>query len=158
MGWKVRIVAISFMLAAAALNTSGPGAQSADVAQAQIRTALETWMAEFNAGDARKICDLFASDLVADYQGQPERDYNALCKLLRGSLRDPNQKFRYSLRIREILVSGGLAVVRLVWTLNVRPKNGSGTHSTIEPGIDIFRLQPDGTWKISRFMAYGTSQ
>jgi ketosteroid isomerase-like protein len=133
-------------------------AQSADSAQLRIRSALETWMADFNAGDSRKVCALFAPDLIADYQGQPERDYPSLCKLLRGSLSDRARKFHYSLDIKEILVSGGLAVVRLVWTLKINPKDRSEAHTTIEPGIDIFRLQPDGSWKICRFMAYGVLQ
>jgi hypothetical protein len=25
---------------------------------------------------------------------------------------------------------------------------------TKEPGLDVFRRQPDGTWRISRYMAY----
>ena len=147
------------MLIAAAMlaPASNLRAQTADRAQSRIRAALQTWMAEFNAGDSRKVCGLFAPDLIADYQGQPERDYHALCKLLRGSLSDPRRTFHYALDIKEILVSGGLAVVRLVWTLKVYPKNGSEAHSTVEPGIDIFRLQPDGSWKICRFMAYGVS-
>ena len=153
------IFTVSLMLTAAALiaPASSVLAQSTDSAQSRIRAALETWMTEFNAGDSRKVCGLFAPDLIADYQGQPERDYRSLCKLLRGSLSDPERKFHYSLDIKEILVSGGLAVVRLVWTLKVYAKNGSEAHSTIEPGIDIFRLQPDGNWKICRFMAYGVS-
>jgi len=114
-------------------------------------------MAEFNAGDSRKVCDLFAPDLIADYQGQPERDYDALCQLLRGSLSDCERKFHYSLDIKEILVSGRLAVVRLVWTLRAYPRNGSAPAATIEPGIDIFRLQPNASWKICRFVAYGVS-
>lgn len=147
------------MLTAAALiaPASSVFAQSADSAQSRIRAALETWMTEFNASDSRKVCDLFAPDLIADYQGQPERDYRSLCKLLHGSLSDPERKFHYSLDIKEILVSGGLAVVRLVWTLKVNANNGSEARSTIEPGIDIFRLQQDGSWKIYRFMAYGVS-
>jgi ketosteroid isomerase-like protein len=148
---------MSLMLTAAALIAPASNLRAGDRAQSRIRSALQTWMAEFNAGDSRKVCGLFAPDLIADYQGQPERDFPSLCKLLRGSLSDQQRKFHYSLDIKEILVSGGLAVVRLVWTLRVYPKNGSEAHSTVEPGIDIFRLEPDGNWKICRFMAYGVS-
>ena len=152
------IFTVSMTLTAAALIAplANARAQSAESAQMRIRAALEGWMAEFNAGNSRKVCGLFAPDLIADYQGQPERDYRSLCKLLQGSLSDPQRKFHYSLNIKEILVSRSLAVVRLVWTLMVFPKNGPES-STIEPGIDVFRLQPDGSWKICRFMAYGVS-
>jgi len=151
------IFTVSLMLIAEA-PVSNVVAQSDDSAQSRIRAALETWMAEFNAGDSRKVCGLFAPDLIADYQGQPQRDYHALCKLLRGSLSDRQRKFHYSLDTKEILVSGSLGVVRLVWSLKTYPKDRSEVQTTIEPGIDIFRLQPDGSWKICRFMAYGVSQ
>jgi uncharacterized protein (TIGR02246 family) len=155
----VCIFIISLMLGVAVLSAAASSvrAQSADNPQSRIRAALETWMAEFNAGDVGKVCGLFAPDLIADYQGQPERGYHALCTLLRNSLSDRQRKFHYSLDIKEIMISGGLAVVRLVWTLKIHPKNGGEEHSTAEPGIDIFRLQPDGNWKICRFMAYGVS-
>jgi hypothetical protein len=29
-----------------------------------------------------------------------------------------------------------------------------GDVKSVEPGIDIFRRQPDGSWKIMRYMAY----
>ena len=64
---------------------------------------------------------------------------------------------RYSLAIKEILVAGDLAVVRLTWTLKVQRKDTPGDITSDEPGMDIFRRQPDGTWKISRFIAYDAS-
>jgi uncharacterized protein (TIGR02246 family) len=122
-------------------------------AQAAIRAALTQWMADFNAGRAEKVCDLFAHDLVAQYRGQPERGWDALCDLLRRSLADRDKSYSYALAIREILVKGDLAVVRLTWTLKVRGKDAAETTS-VEPGIDIFRRQADGSWKISRYIGY----
>ena len=79
-------------------------------------------MADFNAGNADKVCGLFAPDLIAQYRGQPERDYHGLCDLLNRSLNDRSKTYSYSLAIKEILVAGDLAVVRLTWTLTVQPK------------------------------------
>jgi steroid delta-isomerase len=132
---------------------SPAAAQSDTPAQAAIRAALTQWMADFNAGRADKVCDLFARDLVAQYRGQPERGYDALCDLLRRSLADRGKTYNYALAIKEVLVEGDLAVVRLDWTLTVRAKDGAETTS-VEPGMDIFRRQPDGSWKISRYVAY----
>jgi len=42
--------------------------------------------------------------------------------------------------------------VRLVWTLRVR--SGASTVESKEPGLDVFRRQPDGHWKIIRYMGY----
>ena len=129
-------------------------AQSDDGAQTAIRVALTHWMADFNAGNADKVCGLFAPDLIAQYRGQPERGYDALCDLLKGSLADRSKRYRYALAIKEILVAGDLAVVRLTWTLTVQQRDSPGEVTAEEPGIDIFRRQPDGNWRISRYIAY----
>jgi uncharacterized protein (TIGR02246 family) len=120
-----------------------------------IRTALDNWTKAFNSRDVGHVCDLFARDLVAIYQGQPERNYQAICELLSNSLRDREKSYRYTLDLKEILVSGDLAAVRLVWALTVARKDGGGVIETIEePGIDIFQRQPDGTWRIARYLAF----
>jgi steroid delta-isomerase len=100
------------------------------------------------------VCDLFAGDLVAVYQGQPERNYDAICTLLSNSLRDREKSYHYSLDLKEILVSGDLGAVRLVWTLTVAREDGGVIETIDEPGIDVFRRQPDGVWKIARYLAF----
>ena len=127
-------------------------AQSGDQAERTIRDALAKWTKDFNARDASHICELFAPDLVYDYRGFPERDYPTLCGLLHRSLADPTRTFRYALDIKEVIVSGDMAVVRLVWTLKVT--SAGATEESREPGLDVFRRQPDGSWKIARYIAY----
>jgi steroid delta-isomerase len=50
------------------------------------------------------------------------------------------------------LVFGDVALVRLVWTLTIN--NSDGEIKSVEPGLDFFQRQADGTWKIVRYMAY----
>ena len=133
------------------LSLASFGANAADPA-ADIRAALIQWTDDFNAGRADKVCALFAPDLRANVRGVPERDYTALCNLLQSSLADRARHYKYALDIKEVRVWGEVAVVRLVWTLTVS-QAGVGTVS-VEPGMDIFARQPDGSWKITRFMAY----
>ncbi len=128
-------------------------ADSTSAAQNQIRAELEKWTRDFDSGNASEVCSLFAPDLISNFRGEPEDTYNSLCANLQMALADPAKTYHYDLEIREILVSGDLAVVRLVWTLKVRPKNGSEEMKR-EPGMDMFRRQPDGSWKIARYMAY----
>ena len=139
------------MLAAVCTPAS---AQPADAAETAIRTALAQWTSDFNARDASRICDLFAKDLRYDFRGFPERDYDALCGLLHKSLADRTKQFVYSLDIREIIVSGDLAIVRLIWTLKVTIPGAANAVELKEPGLDVFRRQPDGSWKIIRYIAY----
>lgn len=148
----IRTIASSVFLAALVM-LAGPSAQAEEAAVADIKATLTRWMEDFNAGKADKVCGLFAADLRADFRGQPERNYEALCRLLKRSLRDGERTCAYALDIKEILVFDDTAIVRLVWTLTVKQRDGTESRS-VEPGLDVFRKQPDGRWKIVRYMAY----
>jgi len=141
---------ILLQLAGAVLELSAlPYPAIADDA-GDIRSRLEQWTVDFNAGHADKICDLFSKEAISNYRGQPERGYAEICGLLKRSLTDPSKKFHYELDLREIIVEHDLAVVRLVWTLFITPLNVTST----EPGMDVFRREPDGKWRIIRYVAY----
>ncbi len=123
-------------------------------AEKAIRDALTRWTADFNARDASRICDLFAPDLRYDFRGQPERDFAAMCSGLKRALADQSKTLTYSFDIKEIIVAADMAIVRLVWTSRVSQAGSGQVVETREPGLDVFRRQPDGTWRISRYMAY----
>ena len=116
----------------------------------EIRGRLLRWADDFNAGRAEAACEIFSKDLVSDYRGQGEGDYAARCRLLKRAISDPARTFHYEPLIKEIIVEGDLGVVRLGWTLTVTP----GEIKVVEPGMDIFRKEADGAWRIIRFMAY----
>jgi uncharacterized protein (TIGR02246 family) len=141
------------MLSAVLLGAVLSAPLAAEDATAEVTAALSNWMEEFNAGKTDKICDLFAADVRADVRGAKERDHAAICDLLVRSLKDDAKHYSYAMDIKEVLVFGDLAVVRLVWTLTIEQKDGASIES-VEPGMDIFRRQDDGSWKIIRYMAY----
>jgi uncharacterized protein (TIGR02246 family) len=151
--WVRAMVGCTLALVLAASWVSAANDESTAAVSNQIRVELEKWKLDFNAGDASQVCSLFAPDLISNFRGEPEDTYNSLCANMQMALSDKAKTYHYELEIKEILVSGDLAVVRLVWTLKVRPKNGP-EETKREPGMDIFRHQPDGSWKISRYMAY----
>ena len=142
------------ILMAGCWTLTGSPAMADTVAETAIRDALAKWTADFNSRDATRICDLFAPDLRYDFRGSPERDYNAMCSLLHRALSDQAKKITYSFDIKEIIVSGDMAIVRLVWTSRLSRDGASQAIETKEPGLDVFRRQADGTWRISRYMAY----
>lgn len=127
--------------------------QQENVSRQEIAGALTQWTVAFNAGDAEKTCALFSRDLRADYRGVPERGYDGQCDILKRSLSDQSRRYSYALAIKEILVWNDVAVVRLTWTLTIAPKDGK-TITSIEPGLDVFRKEADGRWRIVRYMAY----
>jgi ketosteroid isomerase-like protein len=150
-----RFIAALLTVAMLLLAFSKPlAAEPADtVDQAAIRARLVQWTDDFNAGKVQDACDLFASDLRYDYRGLPERNYQDMCAGLRRALNDPAKHYSYGLAIKDIFVFGDMAAVRLVWTLTL---TGAGAQPKVshEHGIDVFRRQPDGAWRIIRFVAY----
>ena len=141
---KVRALAVSLCLIAFLATPA-----LADDA-AEIRTRLQSWAADFNEGRTEAACGLFSKDLVSDTQGQGEANYETRCKLISKVMHDPARKFRYAADIKEVIVAGDLAVVRLQWTLTISP----GDETSTESGLDVFRKEADGVWRIVRFMAF----
>jgi steroid delta-isomerase len=143
---------------AAALLIALPAAAGndarADADAAAIRAALEAWTADFNAGRADRVCDLFAPDLESRFRGAPPRGFEALCANMKRALADPDRRYANRLELLEIIVSGDLAAVRLIWHGTERDLKTGAETTTTEPGIDIFRRQPDGKWRIARFLAF----
>jgi uncharacterized protein (TIGR02246 family) len=157
---RLRRLAAGSIIAAAAFTAPlepSSGGGPAEAAENEIRSAIENWRSAFNARDEDRVCALFAPDLVANYQGGPERDYTTLCEMLRAAVRDPYAIYRYSVEINEIVVFGETAVVRLVWALEI-DKAGSPQQTIEEPAVDIFHRQVDGSWKITRYLAYPSSR
>jgi steroid delta-isomerase len=123
-------------------------------AEAEIRAAFAQWTQDFNARRADQTCDLFAKDLVANYRGVPERGYDRQCKILHDSLSDSARSYRYALTIKEILVFGDIAMARIVWTLVIRDTASGKETTVIEPGLDLFRRDSNGKWRVFRYVAY----
>lgn len=130
-----------------------PAAAADDAAQAEIRATLAQWTADFNARNTDKVCGIFEPDVAADIRTEPEQNYEMVCERLKRSLTDPARTYNYSSDIKEILPFGDVAMVRLVWTLTIAG-GAEGEVKSIETGMDLFRRQADGGWKIMRWMAY----
>jgi steroid delta-isomerase len=145
-GWTALLGALALLTCPAPV-----GAQEA--AAGAVRATLMQWRDDFNAGAVERLCGIFAPDLVVTYRGTPERGFAAFCRQLEAAVADPALELRYDLAIEEIISAGDLVVARVVWTLTSRAA-GAEPQTRVERGIDIFRRQPDGTWRIARFIAY----
>jgi ketosteroid isomerase-like protein len=123
--------------------------------EAAIRQRLEQWTAAFNAKDVRGSCDLFAHDLIYSIQDVANGTYGTMCGNLTKILGRSDIRLHYAVpAVREVIISGDIAAVRLTWTLTV--ERGGATDTTTEEGMDLFRRQPDGRWSIARYIAFTT--
>jgi ketosteroid isomerase-like protein len=122
--------------------------------KAAIRAELDAWTQAYNARQRDSICGIFSKELRYKFGEVPERGYNDVCSALRGLLADETIRSHYTLDLREILVYGDIAVVRLVWILDESKAGSNHTVRSLEPGMDMFQRQKDGSWKIIRYLAY----
>jgi steroid delta-isomerase len=143
---------VSAIGAALLLGSAAAAADGELAAETAIRAALAKWVVDFNAGHSRAVCDIFAPDLRYDYRDYPERDYRSVCDLLQRVLANPQRSFRYAVELQHVLVSDDLAAVRVVWTLTGSGVGLDGVVTAEEPGLDIFRRQADGVWRIVRYV------
>lgn len=139
---------IGILLSILALQFCCAGAIAGDAAD--IRTRLQQWTDSFNSGDKAGACDLFSKTLISDVLGQGEANYETRCAIIRKALDDRQRRFHYDLDIKEIMVEKTIAIVRLDWTLRISPRGVTSTES----GLDIFKKESDGRWRIIRYMAY----
>jgi ketosteroid isomerase-like protein len=84
---------------------------------------------------------------------QGEQTFDRICERLKRAVGNETRSYSYAPDIKEILVFGDVAVVRLVWTLTISG-GPEGDVKSAETGVDLFRRQPAGTWKIIRWMPY----
>jgi uncharacterized protein (TIGR02246 family) len=142
---------IAFLVGVAALVGCGDAEPSRDPGsdKAAIEAALKQWPRDFNAENIAGVCGLFADDVVLAYPGGEDRDSDEFCERMQGLFDDPERRYSYAQPdIREVLVDGDLATVKLFWTLTITDRSGKVLDTGIEDGLDVFVRQPDGRWKI----------
>ncbi|MDT5192139.1 MAG: hypothetical protein QOG79_383 [Mycobacterium sp.] len=114
-----------------------------------IEAALRQWPTDFNAENVAGVCGLFADDVVLAYPGGEDRNSGELCERMQTLFNDPDKRYSYAQPdIREVLVDGDLATVKLFWNLTVTDPVGKVLDTGVEDGLDVFVRQSDGTWKI----------
>lgn len=147
----------AFILIVAFLVCSCQGAskEEANLARQEIVQRLQQWPLDFNARRIEPVCQLFAPDLVASYPDSKDRNYAEMCRGLTRVLADQETSYHYEApEIEQIIIEGNMAVVRLIWPLTITHMDGRAPEMVREKGIDLFRRQSDGSWRIAISYAF----
>lgn len=124
----------------------------------EILNLLQKWTQDFNAKNLEATCGLFAPDLVASYPGSADKKYVEMCSSLKTALSDPDKTYSYEApKIEQILIQGDIAIVRLIWKLKIAYSDKLEAEVIQEKGLDVFKRQKDGSWKIAISFAYTLS-
>lgn len=142
------LFAVSFLLAGAV-----PAAETCSPEPAVTR-AFEGFVNARNARDPDAVMSFFAKDALLSYPGHPDSGFDALREIFRKNYSNPDLQGRYSADIQEVQVSGGLAFVRVVWTADLKQKSTGRQVRTRDKDLEIWRCQPDGSWKLYRGLSF----
>jgi ketosteroid isomerase-like protein len=146
------LIAIS-TLGAQANAQEAPSANEKDVAT--LRSAILRSAESFNKGDADAIMSQYARDIVLSYPGLPDLGYDTLVENYREMVkRPPGVTVHTSPTIEEILVSGDLALIRLMWTTTTTEASPPRQASRRMKDFQVWRRESDGTWKFARGMHF----
>ena len=140
---------LALVLLVAATAARADDAADNAAAEKQIRAALAGWVEAANRGDYKAALDVWAQDLIGWSPDGPDDSYAreaAGAKAPSGPVRTT-----YELTINEVIVDGSLAVVRDTWTQTTKQDSGPDKVASFR-SYEVWRRQPDRTWKISRWI------
>jgi ketosteroid isomerase-like protein len=123
-----------------------PSLTQAQQDEAAIRQDLADWLQAFNSGDYAAAAQVWAPDLIGWGDGGGD-SYQREMDSARKTPKVANPQYKYQLKINEVMVSGDMAVVRDTWTGIGSTGKASTFHS-----FEVWRRQPDKSWKISRWL------
>jgi ketosteroid isomerase-like protein len=157
--WRALVWSFATVILVAGCHKDAASQHDSAADKAAIEAALQGFSRDFNAKDFAPMCGLFEKDAVLHYpEGGPDLGRDVFCARMRKLMSDPDKQYSYAEpEIREVLVEGDLATVALYWTLTVKDGSGKVLEAIREDGLDVFRRQPDGTWKLHISHAFAMS-
>ena len=119
-----------------------------------IKNRLKEWADFFNERNLEKLKGIYADDYLASYPNQPNQDLNLTLESFKHLFQNTFLEMKMSFKILEIESGGDLAYVRLNQVSEVKPKNAKKPQYGEDTGIQIWKKQPTGEWKLSRSVMY----
>ncbi len=93
--------------------------------------------------------NVWAPDLIGWYPGTPDATY---AKEVENAARVQPVRTTYEVEVKEVMLSGSLAVVRDIWKFTTKQPGGESVVDTVK-SYEVWRRQSDGSWKISRWIS-----
>jgi hypothetical protein len=121
----------------------------------QIMELFDTFVQGRRLKDIDMTMRICAPDIIANAQWAPrERTYADIRAGTLWEFNDTAIEYAHSYEIKEIFHAGDLAVVRVVWTLQlIDTSTRELIETSTEIGMDLFRRTNNG-WQLFRFIAY----
>lgn len=154
------LIVLSVFAATASAQPARPKASSPTHEQdvAAVRQAIAAMGEAFNARNPDALMALHAKDVILTDPGIPDQTYETLSKSYSElSKLKPGVTITTTSNVEEILLSGDLAVVRLVWTTQTAETTPVRKSTRFMKGLQVWRRESDGSWKFARGMNFRTA-
>lgn len=118
-------------------------------AEAEIRAAIEQFIAAYNAGDLASLLACYSDDLIKTRQGAPPETKSETARRVTEVFR----LYQTSVEVvnDELHVGGDTAFTRGSFRVSLTPKAGGETRHIDRRYLEIWR-RVDGQWKVARTM------
>src|SRR2546423_2506029 len=139
------------------LNSSTPAARacsaSGSIAATVIRHRLSDWVAQTNRGDRTAANTIWASGGIGWFPRGSEFTDSAAYSVAGVASTVDRPTVSYELRVEDVAVDGTLAVVHDIWDEQRHFAGDSVTVTREMRGSEMWRCQPDGSWRIVRVVS-----
>lgn len=132
----------------------GPyGPQVETEPQREIGQALANWVIATNRGDEVAANTIWGPNVVGWFPAAREFSNEAASEIAGLPEKKDGAYSTYELKIEEIAASGEIASVYDIWTETRHFKGSEVTVKRTIRGNELWRHQPDGKWKIVRWVS-----
>jgi len=150
----INVLALSMFVLVGGVMAQGPKTSQDDKkSEAEIRKALADWVNATNRKDQTAANEIWAPNVVGWFPEAPE--FNLSAAFLAAGLPEKRgvSYSTYKVKIDEVAVSGPLAAVYDIWTETRHFNESPVTVKRIIRGSELWRLEPNGKWKIVRWVS-----
>lgn len=150
---KLTLVFALFSVVPLALQAQAICASSDSAAAVAVRARLAEWVRQANANDRAGMNEVWAPGLVGWF---PRARLFSDSTAADAAGLSPTESARsvqttFGLVIANVVASGSVVVVHDVWTET--RDFGSGKARRVIRGSELWRCQPDGKWRIARYVS-----
>jgi imidazolonepropionase-like amidohydrolase/ketosteroid isomerase-like protein len=120
-----------------------------------VRSRLADWVRQANEGDRDGMREVWAPGLVGWFPraGVFSDSAALVAAKVRTSPRPPNPRTTFEISIDDIVASGPLVVVHDIWKETKTFSGAANSAVRTIRGSELWRCQPDGRWRIARYVS-----
>lgn len=118
--------------------------------EATLRRLIEQTGAAIRAHDVDALMATYSKDVLVSYPGIPDTTYDGFYKSYRDMM-DPAIETNAVPTVDEVVVSGDLATIRMMWNTTITDKKSGRKSSRQAKDLQIWRRE-NGSWKFFRGM------